>query len=153
MKKLCTGEDATLGNYRAWINFNHPVDDSPATKYLDYKIMKAPNGENEEVLVEEEQMEYLLEKLLGGMVNDTPENKAFAKKEIDEWNKSGWGLKYNPGAWKCDKCGCESTGLPDIDWEDRANQLLELIDRYDPKCDSLSLFKEDAYKIMDKIYE
>ena len=59
MKKLSTGVDSTLGNYRGMslIVFG---EDSAATKYLDEKIAESPNGENEEVIADESQMVYLL---------------------------------------------------------------------------------------------
>lgn len=59
MRKLSTGDDATLGNYRklATALFGQ---ESKAVKFLDGKIDQSPNGENEEVIVDESQMIYLL---------------------------------------------------------------------------------------------
>ena len=57
MKKLSTGDDSTLGNYRklAAVFFG---EDSGGVKYLDKKI--AEQGEEEEVVADEGQMIYLL---------------------------------------------------------------------------------------------
>jgi len=62
MKKLSTGADSTLGNYRklAAVAFG-PASD--AVEYLDRKIGESPNGEDEEVLADESQMIYLLAKM------------------------------------------------------------------------------------------
>ena len=59
MKKLSTGDDSTLGNYRklATAVFDQ---DSKAVKFLDNKIKDSPQGENEEVLADETQMVGLL---------------------------------------------------------------------------------------------
>lgn len=59
MRKLSTGDDATLGNYRklAAAFFG---EDSKAVKFLDDKIAESPNGEKEEVVADEGQMVYLL---------------------------------------------------------------------------------------------
>ena len=63
MKKLSTGDDSTLGNYRNLYS-SFFGEESKAIKYLDDKIASSPNGENEEVLVDECQMVHLL-----GLVN------------------------------------------------------------------------------------
>ena len=59
MNKLSTGQDATLGNYRALASMVFG-NDSGATKFLDSKIAESPNGRDEEVLADERQMIYLL---------------------------------------------------------------------------------------------
>ena len=59
MNKLSTGQDATLGNYRALASVVFG-NDSGATKFLDNKIAESPNGRDEEVLSDERQMIYLL---------------------------------------------------------------------------------------------
>ena len=59
MKKLSTGDDATLGNYRKLAKAVFGQE-SKAVKFLDDKIAESPNGENEEVLADEGQMVYLL---------------------------------------------------------------------------------------------
>ena len=60
MKKLSTGDDATLGNYRKFsvIVFG---EDSKAVEFIDSKI--AESGEQEEVLADEAQMINLLASL------------------------------------------------------------------------------------------
>lgn len=63
MQKLSTGEDATLGNYKArWARLFG--EDSPAVAFLDRKIAGSPNGENEEVLADEGQMPQLLNSIM-----------------------------------------------------------------------------------------
>lgn len=59
MKKLSTGDDATLGNYRklAVVFFG---EDNQAVKFLDDKIAESPNGAGEEVIADEGQMVNLL---------------------------------------------------------------------------------------------
>jgi hypothetical protein len=57
MKKLSTGEDSTLGNYRK-LSVAFFGEDSGAVKFLDAKI--AEQGEDEEVVADEGQMVYLL---------------------------------------------------------------------------------------------
>jgi len=59
MKKLSTGMDSTLGNYRKLASAFFGADSNPV-KFLDDKIKDAPNGENEEVIADEGQMVYLL---------------------------------------------------------------------------------------------
>lgn len=63
MRKLSTGADATLGNYKemAVIYFG---ENSGAVKFLDQKIKE--QGEHEEVLAEESQMVRLLYTLTHG---------------------------------------------------------------------------------------
>ncbi|MFM5312156.1 hypothetical protein ACET9Q_12825 [Aeromonas caviae] len=69
MRKLSTGQDSTLGNYRkmAAAVFG---EDSKAVQFLNKKIAESPNGEDEEVIVEESQAVAMLGKLhiegLGG---------------------------------------------------------------------------------------
>lgn len=46
-------------------------EDSPAVKFLDKKIAESENGLEEEVVVEESQLVYLLGKLHLGEVEDT----------------------------------------------------------------------------------
>ena len=60
MKKLSTGDNSTLGNYRklASVIFG---EKSTAVKFLDKKIEE--QGENEEVIQDETQMIYLLANL------------------------------------------------------------------------------------------
>jgi len=59
MRKLSTGHDSTLGNYlilaKAVLG-----EESKAVSFLREKIQSSPNGENEEVVVAETQMIYLL---------------------------------------------------------------------------------------------
>ena len=62
MNKLSTGQDATLGNYRALVSMMFG-NDSGATKFLDREIAESPNGRDEEVLADERQMIYLLAQL------------------------------------------------------------------------------------------
>ena len=57
MKKLSTGDDATLGNYRKLIAAMLG-NDNKAIKFLDDKI--AEQGVNAEVIQDESQMLYLL---------------------------------------------------------------------------------------------
>lgn len=59
MKKLSTGQDSTLGNYRdlSAVFFG---EDSPQVKFLDEKIAADPNGRDGEVIADEGQMIYLL---------------------------------------------------------------------------------------------
>ena len=57
MRKLSTGDDATLGNYRK-LSALFFGEDSKATRYLDEKI--AEQGEDEEVIVDERQVVALL---------------------------------------------------------------------------------------------
>ncbi|MFA5559326.1 MAG: hypothetical protein WDA59_07765 [Methanofastidiosum sp.] len=59
MHKLSTGHDSTLGNYRKFAVMLFG-EDSGAVTFLDKKIAESPNGENEEVLADEQQMIYLL---------------------------------------------------------------------------------------------
>lgn len=59
MKKISTGEDATLATYRkiALVMFG---ENSKAVKFFDDKIKDSPNGENEEVIADERQVIYLI---------------------------------------------------------------------------------------------
>ncbi len=59
MKTLSTGDDSTLGSYlkMSKIFFG---EDSGAVKFLESHIKESPNGENEEVIVDEGQMINLL---------------------------------------------------------------------------------------------
>jgi len=59
MLKLSTGDDATLGNYRK-LCVAFFGSECKAVKYLDDKIAESPNGNNEEVIVDEGQMIMLL---------------------------------------------------------------------------------------------
>ncbi len=59
MKKLSTGDDSTLGSYLKMSKMFFG-EDSGAVKFLESKIEESPNRENEEVIVEEGQMIYLL---------------------------------------------------------------------------------------------
>ncbi|MEE1914659.1 hypothetical protein ACET9R_18835 [Aeromonas veronii] len=62
MRKLSTGQDSTLGNYRimAVAVFGQ---DSKAVAFLDKKIAESPNGVDEEVIVEESQAVSMLGQL------------------------------------------------------------------------------------------
>jgi len=62
MRKLSTGQDSTLGNYRkmAVAVFG---EDSKAVQFLDNKIAESPNGEDEEVIVAESQAVSMLGQL------------------------------------------------------------------------------------------
>ena len=55
MKKLSTGDDSTLKNYRLLAKA-YFGEESKAVSFLDQKIADSPNGENEEVLADERQM-------------------------------------------------------------------------------------------------
>lgn len=59
MMKLSTGQDSTLGNYRKMTTAIFG-EDSKAVEFLDKKIAESPNGENEEVIVEESQAVLML---------------------------------------------------------------------------------------------
>lgn len=56
MKKLSTGDDSTLGNYKKLAAIIGPK----AVKFIQDKIDESPNGEDEEVIVNETQMVALL---------------------------------------------------------------------------------------------
>jgi hypothetical protein len=79
MKKMSTGQDSTLGNYRrmALLFFG---EDSGAVEFLDEKIAESPNGADEEVIADEEQVVGLLFSLthLGG---DDGRSKAITTRE------------------------------------------------------------------------
>lgn len=70
MNKLSTGQDATLGNYRALASVVFG-NDSAATKFLDTKISESPNGRDEEVIADETQMIQLLFQMNQGKENET----------------------------------------------------------------------------------
>lgn len=57
MRKMSTGDDATLGNYRKWADL---IIGPKATAFIDQKIAESPNGANEEVIADEGQMLHLL---------------------------------------------------------------------------------------------
>jgi len=59
MKKLSTGQDSTLGEYRK-LTVALLGEDSAAIKFLDEKIAESPVGKNDEVITDESQMIYLL---------------------------------------------------------------------------------------------
>lgn len=63
MKKLTTGQDSTLGNYRS-LTITVFGKDNKAVEFLDQKIADAANGENEEVLADETQMIQLIQSML-----------------------------------------------------------------------------------------
>lgn len=65
MRKLSTGDDATLGNYRALV-MRVFGDTNKAVEFLDRKIAESPDGENEEVLADEGQMVYVLSRMAMG---------------------------------------------------------------------------------------
>lgn len=62
MRKLSTGDDSTLGNWRKLSAAVFGVD-SKATKFLDQKIAESPKGEAEEVIADERQLLMVLGKL------------------------------------------------------------------------------------------
>lgn len=53
--KLSTGQDSTLGNYRA-LTAAIFGEESQAVAFLDSRISEAPNGADEEVIADERQM-------------------------------------------------------------------------------------------------
>ncbi len=59
MKKLSTGQDSTLGEYRK-LTVALLGEDSPAVKFLDERIAESPDGDKDEVIAAESQMMYLL---------------------------------------------------------------------------------------------
>lgn len=59
MKKLSTGDDTTLGNYRKLAAALFGESSNPV-RFLDGKIADSPQGANEVVLADERQMVYLL---------------------------------------------------------------------------------------------
>ena len=59
MKKLSTGQDSTLGEYRK-LTVAMMGEDSEAVKFLDERIAESPVGKNDEVIADEGQMIYLL---------------------------------------------------------------------------------------------
>ena len=70
MKKMSTGDDATLGNYRkmAALFFG---EDSDAVEFLDKKIEE--QGEDQEVIADERQMINLLYTLTYGGIDGQSE--------------------------------------------------------------------------------
>ena len=67
MMKLSTGQPSTLGSYLKLCEVFFGAD-SVQAKFINQKIATNPNGADEEVVVEESQMMYLL-------VNLPPEGK------------------------------------------------------------------------------
>ena len=65
MMKLSTGQDSTLGSY---LRLCLAVfgSESPQVRFIMDKIATSPNGANEEVIAEENQMLYLLVNLPEG---------------------------------------------------------------------------------------
>jgi hypothetical protein len=59
MRKMSTGDDATLGNYRKMCALFFG-EDSKATSYLDEKISRSLIGEGEEIIANEGQIIQLL---------------------------------------------------------------------------------------------
>ena len=59
MRKLSTGDDSTLGNYRK-LCAAFFGEESKAVKFIDDKISSSPAGENEEVMADEGQMVHML---------------------------------------------------------------------------------------------
>lgn len=59
MKKLSTGDDSTLGNYKKLAVAFFGAE-SKAVEFLDKKIEESHNGEGEEVIQDEGQMIHLL---------------------------------------------------------------------------------------------
>jgi hypothetical protein len=59
MKKLSTGVNSTLGEYKKLTTAVFG-EESSAVKFLEKKIKEAPNGEHEQVLQDECQMIVLL---------------------------------------------------------------------------------------------
>lgn len=59
MKKLSTGEDSTLGTYKAHATLVFGSK-SAAVEFLDKKIAESPQGEAGEVVADERQMIALL---------------------------------------------------------------------------------------------
>lgn len=62
MKLLSTGAFSTLGSYRELCVFFYG-ENSAATNYIDQKIAEAPNGGDEEVVIDERQMASYLNAL------------------------------------------------------------------------------------------
>ena len=60
MHKISTGEDSTLGFYKKVAVMFGPK----AQKFIQDKIGKSPNGENEEVIADERQMLALLASMM-----------------------------------------------------------------------------------------
>lgn len=64
MKKISTGEPSNLKTYRNIALILSGSEESKAVKFFDEKIAQSPNGENEEVVVDESQMLYLIMSML-----------------------------------------------------------------------------------------
>lgn len=60
MKKLSTGKDSTLGNYKKFAVIFGPK----CVKFFEEKIAESPNGENEEVIQDESQMMFLMASMM-----------------------------------------------------------------------------------------
>jgi hypothetical protein len=60
MHKISTGEDSTLGFYKKVVVMFGPK----AQKFIQDKIDKSPNGENEEVIADKRQMLALLASMM-----------------------------------------------------------------------------------------
>lgn len=67
MRKLSTGDDATLGNYLILTKVFFG-EESRAVTFLENKIAESPNGEDEQVITEEGQMIHLLGRIHLGAV-------------------------------------------------------------------------------------
>jgi hypothetical protein len=59
MRKLSTGQDSTLGEYRK-LTVALLGEDSPAVKFLDERITESPVGKKDEDIADEGQMIHLL---------------------------------------------------------------------------------------------
>lgn len=64
MKRLTTGEPATLGTYRKIALQLTKDENSDAVKYFDQLIAESPNGENEEVEENETRMMIKISRLI-----------------------------------------------------------------------------------------
>lgn len=60
MKYISTGQPSTLKTYREITYILGGFKENAATRFLDKKIAKCSNGENEEVIANESQMIYML---------------------------------------------------------------------------------------------
>ena len=72
MMKLSTGQPSTLGSYLKLCEVFFGAD-SVQAKFINQKIATNPNGPDEEVVVEESQMMYLLVNLPPADTNDMKE--------------------------------------------------------------------------------
>jgi hypothetical protein len=68
MMKLSTGQPSTLGNYRVLCEAVFGRD-SEQVRFINQKISESANGADEEVIVAESQMLYLLVNLLAPDTN------------------------------------------------------------------------------------